>query len=308
MRDNLASKKMSSQPKLDLAVGGQAVLEGVMMRAPERIVVAVRNPQGQIKLKQDPFRAFINKYKFLNLPILRGMINMLEMLIVGTRALNWSAKVALEEEDKTASWKDTLFSVLGLLLGLVLAIGIFKFVPLLLATYLAVIVHTIDANWLLFNAVDGVVKIILLLGYLYLIGFWSDLRRVFAYHGAEHKVIFTYEKGEELNVTNAKKNSRFHPRCGTSFLIIVCVMSIFFYTFLPKAPSFWLNFGNRLLVLPLIAGVSYEFLKLTGKYRDQAWARTLSLPGLWTQRLTTREPDDTQLEVALTALREATKD
>jgi uncharacterized protein YqhQ len=233
---------------------------------------------------------------------------MVEMLIVGTRALNWSARVALQEENKPANWKDTLLSTLGLLLGIVLAIGLFKFVPLLLATYLAVVVHTLDTNWLLFNAVDGAVKIILLLGYLYLIGFWPDLRRVFAYHGAEHKVIFTYEKGEELTVANAKRNSRFHPRCGTSFLIIVCVLSIFFYTFLPKAPSFWMNFGNRLLILPLIAGVSYEFLKLTGKYRDQAWARIFSLPGLWTQRLTTREPDEAQLEVALTALKEAVRD
>lgn len=291
---------------LDLAVGGQAVMEGVMMRAPRQIVIAVRDSKGKIQLKKDPFRALVERYKFLNIPILRGVINMGEMLYIGTKALNWSAEVALGEEGKQKSkLGGFVLGAFSLVFGIMLALLIFKFTPLYLAGLLQKIWPFLEEHWLLFNAVDGLAKLILLIAYLYLIGLMPDVKRVFEYHGAEHKSIFTYELGQELTVKNAKKNTRFHPRCGTSFLVIVFLLSILVYTVLPRDPSFWVNLENRLLVLPLIAGIAYELLKLSGKYRETRLAKIFSLPGLWTQRLTTREPDGKQMEVALKALKEA---
>ena len=302
---------MESMKKIK-PVGGQAVIEGVMMRSPERVSTAVRRKNGKILVKSEDYTSLTKRYKALGWPILRGVVVFLETLIMGIKALNFSADVALQEDDEEYSPKKRRRSnnlILGgtLLLAVGLGLVVFFFVPLLLVS----LVES-KLNPLLFNLMVGLVRIGFFIAYVWLISLFGELRRIFEYHGAEHKSIFVYEAGEELTAENALKYSTKHPRCGTSFLFIVAILAILVFVFgdtffvylyghLPTLPQ---RLVYHLLLIPLIAGGSYELLRLTGKRRGLL-VSLLSAPGLWLQRITTREPSPEQLEVAMVALKES---
>ena len=302
----------------NLQVGGQAVIEGVMMRSPRYITVAVRKSNGEIVLKKDPFISLTKKHRFLNLPIIRGAIALVETLYIGIKALTFSADVLAREEeeneeiseeikkeDKVKDTKERIFTALWFILsvglGAFLAFFLFFYLPLVLTDLLEI------KKGYLFNLVDGAMRISIFLIYLWLISIWKSMRRIFEYHGAEHKSIFALEKGDTLVVDNVKKYSTHHPRCGTSFLLIVMLISIGVFMFLGRPQ----NIQERLirfLFIPLIAGISYEVVKFSGKNATHLLVRALISPGLWLQRITTKEPDNQQLEVAITALKSSLED
>lgn len=296
--------------KIDFAIGGQAVLEGVMMRSPNYYTVSVRHEDGSIKMMQKQFSSRTKKGLF-GLPIIRGAVQLVESMIIGFKALDYSSEIYTgEEKVEQKGWKKYLygfFSILYVAVTLSLTLFMLKFVPLFVAQKVSEILPLIKNNYILFNAIDGLSKIAIFLGYILLISILKDIKRVFQYHGAEHKSVWTYEKGLALTVENARKQTRFHPRCGTSFIFIVIIMSVLIYTFLPKSESFAINFFERIAALPLIAGVSYEFLKFSAKYEKNICIKLFVLPGLLIQRLTTKEPDDKQLEIALNSLKESLK-
>lgn len=296
--------------KIDFAVGGQAVIEGVMMRSPNYITIAVRKTAGNIKLKDETFQSLTAKMKLLGMPIVRGVINLFEMMIIGVRIINYSASESLDEPTDEAPTKWTeLITTVSLGLSIIFALGfsifLFKFIPLWITDLLSGYFGFLEQYYIAYNLVDGIIKTSLFVLYIAVLGYMPSIKRVFQYHGAEHKSIYTYEKNLPLTVANAREQTRFHPRCGTSFILIVFLISILVYTFLPKQETFLMNFGLRVLFLPLIAGISYEFLKWTAKKQDSFLIRAVTAPGLWFQRLTTQEPDDQQLEVALSALQSA---
>lgn len=298
--------------KIDFAVGGQAVIEGVMMRSPNNITIAVRKPSGKIKVKKRPYRTLTQRHKWLNVPILRGVINLFEMMVIGTQAINFSANESLEEEPQEQQKKTKLgkaleigIFILSLIFALALSLFLFKFIPLGITTIIESQSSFIQNHYIVFNIIDGLLKTAIFLSYIFLLSLIPSFRRVFEYHGAEHKSIFTYEKKLPLEPEHAKKQTRFHPRCGTSFIIIVFVISILVYTFVPKQDSFLLNLAIRITFLPLIAGISYEYLKLSAKYVNNRVVKALVAPGLWFQRLTTKEPDHGQLETGLQSLKTA---
>ncbi len=278
-----------------LNVGGQAVIEGVMMRSPNFWAIAVRKPDGSIELKKDRLKLLSEKTKFFKLPIIRGFLMLISALVLGIKALNFSANVALEEEEEEVSdWH--------IYLTIIAAFGIGILFFFLLPLYLTKLMNF--KSYFMFNLVDGVIRIVFFLIYLAFISFFKDIKRVFQYHGAEHKVIYAYENGEDLKVENAKKFTTLHPRCGTSFLIIVFIISIFVFSLIPKTSPFWIKALSRVVLIPLIAGISYEALKLSDKFKDNFLVKLLILPGLWLQKITTKEPDESQIEVALAALNE----
>ncbi len=278
-----------------LNVGGQAVIEGVMMRSPNYWAIAVRKPDGNIEVKKDKLKLLSEKTKFFKLPIIRGFMMLLSALVLGIKALNFSANVAMEEEeDDISDWH--------IYLTIIIAFGVGILVFFLAPLYITKLFNF--KSYFVFNVVDGVIRIIFFLIYLAVISFFKDIKRVFEYHGAEHKAIYTYEKGEELNINNAKKYTTLHPRCGTSFLIIVFIISIFVFSLIPKSSPFWIKAVSRIVFIPLIAGISYEALKLSDKFKENFFVKILIMPGLWLQKITTKEPDDTQLEVAIVALKE----
>ncbi|HDY88712.1 MAG TPA: DUF1385 domain-containing protein [bacterium] len=297
-------------------VGGQAVIEGVMMRSPKVIATAVRLPDGTIELNKKPFVSFINRHKYFNIPILRGAINFFELLIIGLETLNWSADVQMRYEDeqegkKASKHKSFLNAILlagSMILALAIVILVFFTIPIYVATLLG-----LSKGALLFNLVAGIIRLLLFLLYILLISKMPDIKRVFRYHGAEHMSIFALESSETLNIESARNKSRFHPRCGTSFILIVALFSIFFFGIADSAfpavfghmQSFPERLATHLSLLPVIAGLSYEILKLSGKFRSNSIVKNLILPGLWLQRLTTGQPDDDMLEVALCALKAA---
>ena len=304
----------------DLPVGGQAVIEGVMMRVPGKIVTAVRRADREIVVREEDYIAWTKRFSLLNLPVLRGAISFFEMMIIGMQALNFSADMAIQtsEEGKDSAvnsssgeksaWKNRLALGLTLVVSLGLGIGIFFFLPLYIAGF-----TDAQRDALRFNLVAGGVRMTLFLLYLWGISHWQEIQRVFQYHGAEHKSIFTLEAGDELTVENARDFGRLHPRCGTSFLLIVVLLSIFVFAIADSAfvmvfgdvQTLLERFATHLCFLPLISGISYEVLKFSGKKRNHPLTRILITPGLWLQRITTREPEDDQLEVALVALRHA---
>lgn len=298
--------------KIDFAVGGQAVIEGVMMRSNDFITVAVRKESGGIEVKDDPFKSITKKIKILGWPLVRGVIGLFEMMIVGMKALNYSANVMIEEtegikrEDMTKWQKigEKIMFAFSFIFAIALSLFLFKFLPLWITEWITGLYEPLRQSFF-YNLIDGVLKTSFFILYIAIMTIMPSIRRVFEYHGAEHKSIFTYEKGLSLTVENAKKQSRFHPRCGTSFILIVFMISILTYTLLPRDPDFAMQFLKRLAFLPLIAGVSYEFLKWSAKHQTNKWLKWAIAPGLWFQRLTTKEPDDKQLEVALKALDKA---
>lgn len=274
-------------------VGGQAVVEGVMMRSTKKIAVAVRNPEGRIVVKVEKLNLLSEKLK--KLILIRGIINLVEMLAHGVKALNYSAEVATGEEiEKKTNW---FFFLIILTFSIGLGLLIFKFLPLLVAQLI-----NPESNFI-FNLIDGGVKLFVFVVYVYSISFMKDIQRIFSYHGAEHKAVNCYEAKEKLTVKNARKYSTLNSRCGTSFIMIVIIISIFTYIFIPKFVPFAYKLLYRIILLPLIAGISYEVLKISAKYEKNFFFHLFDKPGIWIQHITTREPDDKQLEVALTALK-----
>lgn len=302
----LINIEADKKPKIDFAVGGQAVVEGVMMRSPNHIAVSVRKPDSTVKTRIKKYHTLTQRYKFLNIPILRGVINLFEMMYIGTDAINFSANESLPPEENKGVRKESKLGAFSFVVSMIVALGLslflFKFVPLFVTTFLEKKIEIVEENFILFNLIDGALKMSIFLGYLYLLTLWKDFRRIFEYHGAEHKSIFNYEQNEPLTPENAKKKSRFHPRCGTSFILIVFLVSILVYTFVPKQDSFIANFGLRLAFLPIIAGVSYEYLKISAAHSENFIVKALITPGLFFQRLTTKEPDLNQLEVSIASL------
>ncbi|MFT7184495.1 MAG: hypothetical protein ACI9QC_000837 [Oceanicoccus sp.] len=297
-------------PKIDFAVGGQAVIEGVMMRSPNFYTVAVRDEKGKIHTQVKKFKSITEKFRLLKLPLVRGVVHLIESMMIGFKALDYSNDIFLGEHEKEEKERGLFMKMLFGLFGILYVLGtltftifLLKFTPLWIAGKAAELWPLVEENYLLFNLIDGGAKIGIFLGYILLISLLKDIRRVFQYHGAEHMSIWTYEQGLDLTVANAKKQTRFHPRCGTSFIFIVILMSIVIYTVVPPADGFWMMLGQRLLVIPLIAGVSYELLKVSAKWQNNPIMKAFVLPGLLIQRLTTKVPDDEQLEVALHSLK-----
>lgn len=280
-------------------IGGQAVIEGVMMKSATGWTVAVRSPDGNIEIKKENTKAMPS---LLKLPVIRGVVALVEALKIGIKAIEFSGSVAFEEEDKKkeSPWAFAASIVVAILL----AIALFKFLPLYLTTLSATMMPMVNESYLLFNLIDGLLRVAFFLLYIFCIGLWGEMRKIYQYHGAEHKAIFTYEAGEALNVENARKYAPYHPRCGTSFLLIVMVISMIIFFLIPQHWSFSEKLFSRLLLVPVIAGVSYEILKLSAKNKDNPFVKFAVLPGLLLQRLTVREPNDAQIEVALKALTE----
>jgi uncharacterized protein YqhQ len=296
------------QAQEEALMGGQAVIEGVMMRSPHSYAVAVRQPSGSLVVKQAYLDKPSDKHPWLKIPILRGLGVLGQALVLGMRALRYSAEQALEEplaagaEPKKPTELNGWLLAANIAFSLAFFIVLYKLVPLYLATVATHRYLRTDSN-LAFNLLDGSIRIVLFLGFLILISQWKEIQRVFEYHGAEHKVVWAFEKRGPINVETARACTRFHPRCGTSFLLVVMGISMVVYMFLPFH-TFWLRFLGRIVLLPVIAGISYEFIRFAAKSKGKLWDWA-SQPGLWLQRVTTREPDDSQLETAIKALETA---
>lgn len=272
-------------------VGGQALIEGVMMKYKDRLGIAVRKPNGKIKVKKERTRI-----KDSTIPFWRGVINLVNVLYIGVKSLNYSSSVATGEDEKGVSvWG----VVLSLVFAVVFAIVLFKFLPLL---FVSLVDRVFLINNIWFNILDGLFKAGLFVLYVYLISLMKDVYRVFEYHGAEHKVVACYEAKKKLIFKNIQKYPKEHKRCGTSFIFLVLIISIIIYTFIPKDYSFLLKLGLRIVLLPVVASLSYEVLRLGAKYK---WFSFFSLPGIWLQKITTKEPDKKQIEVAIKALKAA---
>ena len=280
-------------------IGGQAVIEGVMMKSPKGWTVAVRDQKGAIHLKRETLKGLPF---FLRLPILRGVVALYQALAIGIKALEFSASRAYSEADGKPMSPFAIASTIGV--AIVIGIGLFIFLPLYLTKLTGMILDAVSRNSLIFNLVDGLVRVAIFLCYVIAIGLWKDMRRIYEYHGAEHKVIHAYEAGRDLDVEKVKTFSPRHPRCGTSFLLIVMVISILVFSFIPQSWPFSAKFLSRLILIPMIAGISYELLRLSARITTNPVMRALVLPGLLLQKLTTREPDESQIEVAIIAVRE----
>ena len=282
-------------------IGGQAVIEGVLMRAPRSMAIAVRRPDGEIVVKRDTVIPLSERFPLVKLPLVRGAVALFTSLVIGMKALSFSANEAISEGEEKAEMSP--FAMGGTIaVALLFGILLFFILPLFLTKLL---VPYIGGSNIVFNLVDGFIRVVVFLIYVYSISRMSDIQRVFQYHGAEHKSIFAFEAGIALTVENVKRFSRLHPRCGTSFLLIVMLVSIVVFSLIPKLWPFYLKAGSRIVLLPVIAGLSYELLKLSAKHEKSRLVRMLIAPGLALQRLTTREPDDSQLEVAIRSLEEA---
>jgi uncharacterized protein YqhQ len=289
-------------------VGGQAVMEGVMMRAPHSYCVAVRKPNGSIVTQENPLPRLSEKYKIFKYPVIRGVGTLGHAMSLGMKALRFSADVAMEAEaeargetagsDKPKEVPGWLMS-LNLIISLVFFIAMYKFLPLLLTTRLQQSFPELS-NRIAFNLVDGIIRMVIFVAFMWLISRWKDIHRVFEYHGAEHKVVFNFESGKPVTVPNAQSFVTFHPRCGTSFLLVVMMVSVVVYALIP-AETFWAKMLVRILALPLIAGLSYEMIRFAAKHRGGLMA-LLTAPGLWLQRITTQPPSDEQTAVAIRAL------
>jgi uncharacterized protein YqhQ len=296
-----------------ILVGGQAVIEGVLMRVPGAYATALRLPNGSITVQRQEFQSLTERYPLLKMPILRGVIALYESLKIGLNALQMSGDLSQPPAEKQASdnnqnFQTRLVSGLTLLLAMALGVGLFAYLPLLLTTRLL----AIERQALAFNLVTGFWRVGFFMMYLWLISLMKDIQRVFQYHGAEHKVIYAFENGYELTLDNVRPFSTHHPRCGTSFIFIVLLVSILLYALIDTGimwVSGTINLQLRLifhlLLLPIVAGIGYEFLKITSRFRKHWLARGLSAPGLWLQRITTKPPDDQQLEVSIAALKGA---
>jgi uncharacterized protein YqhQ len=322
------------------SIGGQAVIEGVLMRSPRRLAVAVRAPDGSIVVDNREFLSYSRRHKILSWPILRGAASLVESLAIGIKALNFSMSVqerapkpgdlpeaahmpappappvvpsAPSVEAKRTRWENLMVAG-SLLTSLVLALGLFQLLPYFVAGLLTGGTKLAPADPVLFNLTAGAIRMGLLLAYMWGISFLKDIGRVFQYHGAEHKSIFVHERRDPLDVASARLQSRFHPRCGTSFILIVAMVCIGFFSafdavllqaFDYSYPSPLVRFLMHLPLVPLVAGLAFEVLKLTARFQASPWVRPLVAPGLWLQKITTQEPDEKQLEVAIASIKAA---
>ncbi len=289
-------------------IGGQAVLEGVMMRSPHAWAIAVRKPSGEIVTRSEPLDRPSDRRPWLGWPLIRGVAMLGQAMSLGVRALRFSANVALDEalpHDKNGEEMKKKPEITGwmmaanLIFSLAFFIFLYKFVPLVATTKLAALVPSFRSQ-IAFNLVDGAIRIALFLLFIWGISLWADIRRVYQYHGAEHKTVFNFESGDPLSIARAQQFSTFHPRCGTSFLMTVMLIAILIFTLVPVT-SFGARFAVRVLLLPLIAGISYEIIRFAARHRGSLFA-LLTQPGLWLQRVTTQPPEDGMVECAITAL------
>ena len=282
-------------------VGGQAVMEGVMMRAPHSYCVAVRKANGEIITDEKPLAKVSEKYPIFKYPILRGLGTLGQAMALGIKALRFSANAALDEGDPSKKTQEISGWMMGVNLAFSLGFFIFlyKFVPLWLATKLGSVYHPMDSR-IAINLVDGLIRIGIFLVFLTFVSRMKDIRRVFEYHGAEHKVVFNFESGKPVTVENAQRFLTFHPRCGTSFLLVVMVLSMLVYALIP-VDGFAAKFISRIALLPVIAGLSYELIRFAAK-RQGTMMAALTAPGLWLQRITTKPPSDEQTTIAIRAL------
>ena len=295
------------------SIGGQALIEGIMMRGPQKQALAVRTKDNNIDISFLEFKSIKEKYKFLNLPVLRGVVNFIESMTHGYKAMMLSAEKSgyLDEEEEKKPKNETKEKVImsavmtvATVLGVILSVVLFIYLPSLAFKGVNYLAGGILSGWQSFF--EGFIKILIFLGYMVAVSFMKDIDRVFRYHGAEHKTIFCYEAGLELNVENVRKQGRFHPRCGTSFMILMLIVSIFI-TFIIDSifpilkTILWLRTIIKILLLPIICGVGYELIKLCGKHNN-ILTKIVAAPGLWIQRITVKEPDDSMIEVAIAAM------
>ncbi len=293
------------------SVGGQAVIEGVMMRSPFAVATAVRQPGGKIVIEAFPFISLTKRSKFWGFPVIRGAVNLAEALYLGIKTLNWSASMADnsdgKKENTSSKGLEKFREASTILIATLIAMGVFMYLPYLLSG----LANSDSDSQIVFHLIAGSIRIALFLGYIYAISFWKEIRRVFEYHGAEHKSIFAFEKTGGAEPASAKLYSRFHPRCGTSFLLITAVIIIFIFAVLDSIivtlfsdyPTALHRLAVHLPFIPLVAGISYEVLKYSGEKREHPFWKQMIKPGLWLQKITTREPDTTQIEVAAAALK-----
>ncbi len=298
------------------AIGGQALIEGIMMKSPEKTAMAVRKPDGTIDISYIEENSLRKKYKILRAPLLRGIIAYIESMKTGYSAMMKSAEISgfTDIEDETQEKmsekkKNVIISivmVIGTVLGVLLSVGLFMYIPRLAVGGIQRLVGH-DLSKILRSGIEQFIKLVVFVFYMFAVSYIKDMKRVFMYHGAEHKTIFCYEKGLPLTVENVKKQSRFHPRCGTSFLILMILVSVIFSTVVqiifPKVYTVaWLWVIVKILLIPIICGAGFEILRACGKY-DNLFTKIISAPGLWMQRITTKEPEDKMIEIAIEALR-----
>ncbi len=280
--------------KKKLSVGGQAVIEGVMMRGQDKIAVAVRQPDGEIAVDVRNVSSIRDKYPILKKPLLRGVVALFESLYEGMKALTYSAQMSGEEEEQLSDRE----MVMTILTSVLLAVGLFIVLP----TWSMRFLHTLTNDPMLLNLAEGVLRMLIFISYIAAISSMNDIQRVFQYHGAEHKTIYTYEAGLPLRVENVRQFTTLHPRCGTNFLMIVMLISMFIFTFLGW-PNLVERILSRVILMPVIAGVSYEIIRFAGAHADNTCVHYAIMPGLLLQKLTTRQPDDSQMEVAIASLK-----
>ena len=305
------SEKKCCEAGFRTSIGGQALIEGIMMRGPLETAMAVRTPDGEIVIEKVDDQRDKKIPKFFKLPVIRGLINFVQTMILGYKAIMRSAELSGFEEEEEPSKLDKflteklgekLYTIIGIIagvLGVAIAVCLFVFVP----TWLVKLFNTYAFSLGVFtSAAEGIIKIAVFIAYIGLVALMPDIRRTYEYHGAEHKTIACYEAGEEITPENAAKHTRFHPRCGTSFILIILILSILLFLAVPAELPVLYRFALRIVLLPLTVGIGYEIIKLVGKF-DNKFTRIISAPGLWLQRLTTREPDEKQLEIAIAALK-----
>ena len=292
--------------KSSILVGGQAVMEGVMMRVPGAYATAVRDSKGNIQTDRHEFKSIIETYPLLNKPLLRGIFGLFESLKIGYSTLQWSANIIADEENNKISNK--FVDVLLTVFSVSLALALFFAAPIGLTSWL----FDKDQDAFIFNLISGIFRVVFFIIYLGLISLMKDVHRLFQYHGAEHKTVYNFESGKKLNVFNAQQFPTQHPRCGTSFLFIIMIVAILSFAFLDTVImlyvnelKIWMRLVFHIPFMPVVAGLGYELLKLTAKYRNNIFFLALAKPGLWLQNITTKQPDDEQVEVALRALEEA---
>lgn len=297
------SEAAASDRNVDMIIGGQAVLEGVMMRSLTGWTVAVRRPDGGVAFKRDRIEPVTKKFRLLRMPVLRGSVVLIQSLILGMKALNFSASVTSEGKDGEPELSGWAIAS-SMLMALVFGVALFILAPLA--------VTNLVRDWLMpgmnnltYNLVDGLFRGLFFFAYIVSISFMDDIRRVFQYHGAEHKTVYTFEARQPLTVENAMPKSTLHPRCGTSFLLFVMAISIVVFSMIPASAHFAVKFGARVVLIPLIAGLAYEVIRFSARHLTNPVCRMLITPGLWLQRITTRPPDDKQVEIAVVALCDA---
>ena len=293
------------------SIGGQALIEGILMRGPEKQAIVVRSPEGLV-IKEEKLRLVRDKHPILGLPLIRGAVTFIDSMVKGVQALMFSADYFPDDPNakpsKVDEWIESHFSDekaqklmvgISVVLALLMTIGLFFFLP----TFLAGLADPFINSVVIHNLIEGIVKIVIFGVYLILCSKQKDIYRVFQYHGAEHKTIFCYEHGLELTVENVKKERRFHPRCGTSFLVLMLLVGIVIGFFIPTSLNKWIRTAVKLLLLPITMGIGYELIKLCGKH-DNWLTRIIAAPGLWFQRLTVMEPDDGMIECAIASIKE----